>query len=155
MKYILIFKKNTCKDFLEFVQYLSSYANIDTINRVISGSDIDLHLDIDSEIRLRGNFTARKNISIFQFVNFPLYVAILAYGVYKSQMIPYFSVCVSYKDFLDRGLLLTRNLQNQVLLVDKLRSSQFNIRCHDLINRYGMYAPLVVAFLVHDVTSEL
>lgn len=82
-------------------------------------------------------------------------MAILAYGVYKYQMIPYFSVCVAYKDFLDRGLLLTRNLQNQVLLVDKLKSSQFNIRCHDLINHYGMYAPLVVAFLVHDVTSEL
>lgn len=93
---------------------MSSYANIDTINRVISGSDIDLHLDIDSEIRLRGNFTARKNISIFQFVNFPLYVAILAYGAYKSQMIPYFSVCVSYKDFLDRGLLLKESTEPSI-----------------------------------------
>jgi len=68
VKYILIFKKNTCKDFLELVQYLSSYANIDTINRVISGSDIDLHLDIDSEIRL----TERKLYGKKKYFNFPI-----------------------------------------------------------------------------------
>ena len=57
-------------------------------------------------------------------------------------------------DFLDRGLLLTGNLQNQGSLVVKLQSSlrQFCDHHHDLVNRCGMssvttdhwYAMLVV-----------
>jgi hypothetical protein len=133
------------------VQYLSSYANIDTINRVISGSYIDLHLDIDSEIRL----TERKLYGKKKYFNFPICQLPIICGntciwsIYISD-----DTIFQCLRFLS-GLLLTRNLQNQVLLVDKLKSSQFNSRCHDLINRYGMYAPLVVAFLVHDVTSDL
>ena len=43
-------------------------------------------------------------------------------------------------DFLDRGLLLTRNLQNEGSLVVKLKSSlrQFCDHHHDLVNRCGM-----------------
>ena len=45
------------------------------------------------------------------------------YGVYISQLIRYSWACGFYHDFLDRGLLLTRNLLNQWSLVVKLKSS--------------------------------
>ena len=63
-----------------------------------------------------------------------------AYGVYISQMIQYSRACGSYQDFLDRGLLLTRKLLNQVFLLVKLKSSlrKFCGRHHDLVNRYGI-----------------
>ena len=63
-----------------------------------------------------------------------------AYGVYISQMIQYSRACGSYQDFLDRGLLLTRKLLNQVFLLVKLKSSlrKFYGRHHDLVNRYGI-----------------
>ena len=46
-----------------------------------------------------------------------------AYGVYVSQLIRYPSVCGSYQDFFDRGLLLARKLPNQEFLLVKLKSS--------------------------------
>jgi hypothetical protein len=46
-----------------------------------------------------------------------------AYGVYISQLIRYSRACGSYQDFLDWGLLLTRKLLNQGLLLVKLKSS--------------------------------
>ena len=52
-------------------------------------------------------------------VNFPFmrstFPAATAYGVYISQLIRYSRACGSNQDFLDRGLLLTRNLLNQGL----------------------------------------
>jgi hypothetical protein len=61
-----------------------------------------------------------------------------AYEVYISQWIRYSRACGSYQDFLDRGLLLTRNLLNQGFLLAKLKSSfrKFYGRHHDLVNRY-------------------
>jgi len=52
----------------------------------------------------------------------------------------YSSACGSYKDFLDRGLLLTRNLLNQGFLLVKLKSSvrKFNGSHPDLVDRYGI-----------------
>ena len=64
-----------------------------------------------------------KNISlIFPFLssNIP---AAPAYGVYISQLIRYSSACISYHEFLDRGLLLTRKLLNQEFQMMKLKSS--------------------------------
>ena len=46
-----------------------------------------------------------------------------AYGVYLSKLIQYFRGCGSYRDFLDRGLLLTMKLLNQGFLWVKLKSS--------------------------------
>jgi hypothetical protein len=42
--------------------------------------------------------------------------------VYISQLIQYSRACSFYQDFLDRGLLLTRKLLNQVFLLVKLKS---------------------------------
>jgi hypothetical protein len=46
-----------------------------------------------------------------------------AYGVYISQLKWYSRAFGSYKDFLDRGWLLTRKLLNQGFLLVKLNSS--------------------------------
>ena len=55
--------------------------------------------------------------------------AATAYGVYISQLIRYSRACGSNQDFLDRGLLLTRNLLNQGLSwshqFESLRSPQW------------------------------
>jgi hypothetical protein len=60
-------------------------------------------------------------------VNFPLICsknpAAPAYGVDISQLIGYSRACGSYKDFLDKVVLLTRKLLNQGFLLVKLKSS--------------------------------
>jgi hypothetical protein len=84
------------------------------------------------------------------------------YGVYISQLIRYSIACCSYQDFLDRWLLPTRKLLNQMFLLVNLLSliSKGNnpslqklYSCHhDLVNRYGIsvsqndhgYVPLVI-----------
>ena len=59
----------------------------------------------------------------FPIVNFPFIwsniQAAPVYGVYISQLIRYSRACGSYQDFLDRVLLLTKNLLNQGYLFVK------------------------------------
>jgi hypothetical protein len=67
------------------------------------------------------NETLRQNKYFnFPIVNFSFICSNIpetpAYGVYISQLIRYYRACGSYQDFLDRGLLLTRNLLNQGFL---------------------------------------
>jgi len=61
-------------------------------------------------------------------------------GVYISQLIRYSRACGSYQDFLDRGLLLTRMLLNQVFLLVKLKSllRKFYGLHPELVDRYGI-----------------
>ena len=61
-----------------------------------------------------------------------------AYGVHISKLIRYSRACISYHDFLDRGLLLTRKLLNQEFQMVKLKSSlrKFYGRLHELVDRY-------------------
>jgi hypothetical protein len=78
-----------------------------------------------------------------------------AYCVYLSQLIRYSRARGYYKDFLDRGLLLTRQLLNQGFLLIKLKASlrKFYGRQHERLawllwnicvtNDHG-YVPLVV-----------
>jgi hypothetical protein len=96
-------------------------------------SYIDLHLEIDSEGRKRTKLYDKWDDFNFPIVNFPfiyIYInipAAPAYEVYIFQLIRYSRACVSYqdfyKDFLDRGLLLSRNLLNQGFLLVKLKWS--------------------------------
>ena len=99
----------------------------DTTDTDTSASYIGLHLEIDSEERLRTKLYDKRNDFNFPIVNFPLICsnipAVPAYGVYISQLIRYSRACGSYQDFLDRGLLLTRKLLNQGFLLVKLKSS--------------------------------
>ena len=128
----------------------------DTTDTDRSASYLDLHLEIDSEGPLRTKLYDKRDDFNFPIVNFPFICSNIpaapAYGVYISQMIRYSRACGSYQDFLDRGLLLTRKLLNQGLLLVKLKSSLRKLygRHHDLVDRYGIsvtndhgYVPLV------------
>ena len=99
----------------------------DTTNTDMSASYLDLHLEVDSEGRLRTKLYDKRDDFNFPIVNFPFICSNIpatpAYGVYISQMIRYSRACGSYQDFLDIGLLLTRKLLNQGFLLVKLKSS--------------------------------
>jgi hypothetical protein len=130
----------------------------DTTDIDTSASYLDIHLEIDSEGRLRTKLYDKRDDLNFPIVNFPFICsnipAASAYGVYISQLIRYSRACGSYQDFLDRELLLTRKLLNQGFLLVKLKSSLRKLygRHHDLVDRYGIsvsqndhgYVPLVV-----------
>jgi hypothetical protein len=70
------------------------------------------------------------------------------YGVYISQLIRYSRVSGSYKDFLDRGLLLTRKLLNQGFLLVMLKSilRKFYDQHHVLVDRYGISVSQMSSF---------
>ena len=98
---------------------------MDTTDTDKSASYLDLHLKIDSERRFRTKLYDKRDDFNFPIVNFPFIYskipAASAYRVYISQLIRYSRVCNSDQDFLDRGLLLTRKLLNQGLLLVKLK----------------------------------
>jgi hypothetical protein len=89
----------------------------DTTDTDRSTSYLDLHLEMDSEGRLRAKHYDKRNVICS---NIP---AAHAYGVYISQLIRYSRVCGSYQDFRDRGLLLTKKELNQGFILVKLKSS--------------------------------
>jgi hypothetical protein len=104
-----------------------------------SASYLDLHLEIDSESRLRTKLYDKRDYFNFPIVNFPFICSNIptapGYGVYLSQMIRYSRACGSYQDFLERRLLLTRKLLNQGFLLVKLKSSLRKLcgRYHDFV----------------------
>jgi hypothetical protein len=116
----------------------------DTTDTDRSALYLDLHLEIDSEERLRMKpYDKRDDFLNFPIVNFPFICSNIpaahAYGVSLSQLIRYSRACGSYQDFLNRRLLLTRKFLNQGFLCLKLKSSlrKFDDRHHDLVDRYG------------------
>ena len=145
----------------------------DTTDADISASYLDLHLEIDSEGRSRTKLYDKRDDFNFPIVNFPFICrnipAAPAYGVYISQMIRYSRACVSYQDFLDRGLLLTRKLLNKGFLLVKLKTSlrKFYGRHQDLVGRYGISVSQMTMdmfhlsltlpgpFLIHDLLPGL
>ena len=88
----------------------------DTTDTDRSASYLDLHLEIDSEGRLRTKHYAKRDYFNLHIVNFPFICSNIpaapAYGLYISQLIQYSRACDSYQDIVDRGLLLTRKLLN-------------------------------------------
>ena len=129
----------------------------DTTDTDRSASCIDLHLEIDSEGRLRTKLYDKRDDFNFPILNFPFICsnipAVPAYGVYTgiSQMIQYSRACGSYQDFNDRGLLLTRRLLNQGFLLVKLKSSLRKCygRPHDLFDRYGISMSQMTTDMFH------
>ena len=81
----------------------------DTTDTDRFASYLDLHLEIDSEGRLKTKSYDKRDDFNFPIVNFPFICsnipAVPAYGGYVSQLIRYSRACGSYQDFLDRGLL--------------------------------------------------
>ena len=121
----------------------------------MSTSYLDLHLEIDSERRLRTKRYDKRVDFNFPIVNFPFICSNIpaapAYEVYISQLIGYSRACCSYQDFLDRGLLLTRKLLNQGFLLVKLKSSLRKCydRQHDLVDRYGISVSQMTTDMFH------
>jgi hypothetical protein len=109
-------------DFVDLIYHIE-LAIKDTTDTDRSASYLDLHLEIDSERRLRTKLYNKRDDFNFPIVNFPFICSNIpaapAYGVYISQLIRCSRACGSYQDFLDGGLLLTRKLLNQGLLLVK------------------------------------
>ena len=120
-----------------------------------SASYLDLHLEIDSEGRLRTKLYDKRDDFNFHIVNFPFICSNIptapAYGVYISQLIQYSRACGSYQDFLDRELLLTRKLLDQGFVLVKLKSSlrKFYGHHHDLVDRYGISVSQMTTDMFH------
>ena len=101
--------------------------NKDTTDTDRSASYLDLHLEIESEDRLRTKLYDKRDDFNFPIANFPFICSKIpaapAYAVYISQLIRCSRACGSYYDFLDRRLMLTGKQLNQGLLMVKLKSS--------------------------------
>jgi hypothetical protein len=127
----------------------------DTTDTNMSASYLDLHLEIDSEGRLRTKHYDKRDDFNFPIVNFPFICSNIpaapAYGVYFSQLIRYPRACGFHQDVLHRGLLLTRKLLNQGFLLVKLKSSLRKLygRHHDLVDRYGIYVSQMTTDMFH------
>ena len=123
----------------------------DTTDTYRSASYLDLHLEIDSEGRMRTKLYDKRDDLNFPIVNFSLICSNIpaapAYGVYIYQ----FMRCCSYQDFLDRGLLLTRKLLNQGFLLVKWKSSlrKFYGRHHDFVDLYGISVSQITMHMFH------
>jgi hypothetical protein len=78
----------------------------DTTDTDRSISYLDLHLEIDSEGRLRIKFYDKRDDFYIPIVNFPFICSNIPaappYGVYISQIIRYSRVCGSYMDVLQK-----------------------------------------------------
>ena len=122
---------------------------------VHSASYLDLHLEIDSEGRLRTKLYDKRDDLNFPIVNFPFICsnipAASAYGVYISQLIRYSRACGSYQDFHDRGLLLSRKLLHQGFLLVKLKSllRKFYGSHQYSVDRYGISVSQMTTDMFH------
>jgi hypothetical protein len=122
---ILSLTNSTFGDFVDPI-YPNELEIKDTTNTVRSASYLDIDLDIESEVWLRTKLYDKGDVFKFPIINFPFIsnnLAALIYRVYISQLIRYSRACGSYRDYLDRGYLLTRNLMNHCFLVINLKSS--------------------------------
>jgi hypothetical protein len=79
----------------------------DTTDTDRSASYLDLHLEIDSEGRLRTKLYNKRDNFNFSIVNFPFICSNIpaapAYGIYISQLIRYSRACGSYMISLIEG----------------------------------------------------
>ena len=126
----------------------------DTTDTDKSASYLDLHLEIDTEGRLRTKLYDNRDDFNFPIVNFPSICSNIpaapAYGVYISQMIRYSRACGSYQDLFDR-LLLTKKLLNQGFFLVKLKPSLRKLygRHHDLVDCYGISVSRMTTDMFH------
>ena len=115
-------------------------------------SYLDIRLEIDSEAQLRTKLYYKIDDFNFSIVNFPfICINIPAASAYISELIQSPRACGSYKDFLDRGLLLTKKLLNQGFFLVKLKSSlrKFYSRHHHLVDRYGIFMSQMTTDIFH------
>ena len=83
----------------------------DTTDTARSVSYLDLQLEIDSDRRLMAKLYDKWICFCFPIMTFPFICSNIsaapAYGEYISHLIRYFRACISFHDFIDRGLQLT------------------------------------------------
>jgi hypothetical protein len=125
-------------------------------NNIICGPDIIMfNCNLYSEGRLRTELYDKRDDFNFPIVKFPFIISNIpgapACSVYISQLIRYSRACGSYQDFLDRGLLLTRQLLDQGFLSVKLKSSLRKLcgRHHDLVDHYGLFVSQMTTDMFH------
>ena len=103
---VLLLNNSWFGDFVDRI-YTIELKIKDTADAYRSASNLDLHLELDTEGRLRTQFYDKRDDINFPTVNFPFTCSnippALAYEVYISQLIRYSRACGSYQDFLDRG----------------------------------------------------
>ena len=108
----------------------------------ISASYLDLQLEIDSERRI----LPKEDDYNFPILNFPLISSSIRaatlkyYGIFISQLIRNSRACGSYRDFLDKRMLLTRKQLTQGFILVELNSSlrKNDGRYHGLVKCYGI-----------------
>ena len=151
---VLSLNNSRLGDFVDLIYHIELEIK-DTTDTDRSASYLDLHLEIDSERRLRTKLYNKRDDFNFPIVNFPFICSNIpaapAYGVYISQLIRCSRACGSYQDFLDGGLLLTRKLLNQGFLLVKLKSSLRKLYgCHhDLVDRYRISVSQMATYMFH------
>ena len=145
--------------FCDVVDRFYSIEIKDTTDAARSASYHDIHLEIDSEGRIRTKLYDKRDDFNFPIVNFPSSCSNIqatpAYVLYISQLIRYCRACGSYHDFCDRRLLLTRKLLNQAFLVVKLKSLLLRsppwlgwpLRNACVINNHGYVSFVVVTII--------
>ena len=151
---VLSLNNSRLGDFVDRI-YLIELEIKDTTDIDRSASYLDLHLEIDSDGRLRTKLYDNRDDFNLPLVKFPLIYSNIpaapAYGVDISQLIRYSRDCGSYQDFIDKGLLLTSKLLNQGLFLVKVTSSlrKFYGRHHDLVDRYGISVSQMTTDMIH------
>ena len=94
---------------------------------VKSASYLYIHLEVDNKSRLIKKIYDKRDKFNFPSVNFHILCSNIpetpAYEVYISQFKRHSRTCISYYNFLDGRLLLTRKELNQEFQVVKLKSS--------------------------------
>ena len=120
-----------------------------------SASFHDLQPEIDSEGPLRTKLDNKRDDFNFPIVKCPLICSNIpggpVYEVFISQMIRYSRACGSYQHFHDKGLLLTRMLLNQRLILVKLKSKLRKIygRHHSLVDCYVISMSQITTGMFH------
>lgn len=115
---------------------------------------MDLFLETDHEGYLITKLYNKCDDFNFPIVNFPFLSgnipALPAYGVYISQLIRHSRACITYHDFLERGLLLSQKLLSQGFVREWLASSlrTFYGRHHELIDRYNVTVTQMTLYML-------
>ena len=115
-----------------------------------ASSYLDCYLYIDNG-KLTTRLYYKRDDFNFPFVNFPFLSSNIpsapAYGVYVSQLIRYARACSNYRDFMDRGKVLTTKLLSQGYQKTKLVATlkKFYGRHHDLVNPYNVAVSRIVS----------
>jgi hypothetical protein len=116
-------------------------------------SYVFVHANENRYLRQVIHLEKKAMISIFPLWTFHWYVTTFQYYLHLEYMhLSWYSkACSFYQDFLDKGLMLTRNLLHQWFLLDKLKSSLRKVygRHYCLVNRYGTSVSQMITDIFH------